>query len=300
MRRAFRVIKRYSYEWQWWSQKETADRKMEVLSTKCKTRIGFWNVRMMYKTGKLAQATSELRRYNLHVLGISERRWTGSGRESAMFQKRRWPALWGSSHHPQEMSQEVLDGVEANQQRAHKSEIERETHQHNYHPVLRTKKRQWGRQQGHLLRTASSRAGEHTTSWDEDCDGRYQCKGWKWQQELWKGHGERRMSHHEWQWREANGHVHHLWFCHWKDAYSTPRCPQADLVLPQWKRQEPDWPLDDQRDVKVITASRPSEKRSWCGKWPPPCDCYTEAEAKEDRIQSKRVTTLWCGEVAIP
>ena len=62
---------------------------MEVLSTKCKTRIGFWNVRMMYKTGKLAQATSELRRYNLHVLGISERRWTGSGRDSAMFQKRR-------------------------------------------------------------------------------------------------------------------------------------------------------------------------------------------------------------------
>ena len=62
---------------------------MEVLSTKCKTRIGFWNVRMMYKTGKLAQATSELRRYNLHVLGISERRWTDSGRDSAMFQKRR-------------------------------------------------------------------------------------------------------------------------------------------------------------------------------------------------------------------
>ena len=80
---------------------------------------------------------------------------------------------------------------------------------------------------------------------DEDCDGRSQCKGWKWQQELWKGHGERRMSHHEWQSREANGHVHHLWFCHWKDAYSTPRCPQADLVLPQWKRQEPDWPLYD-------------------------------------------------------
>ena len=53
---------------------------MEVLSAKCKTTIGFWNVRAMYETGKLAQARAEMRRYNLHVLGISERSWTGSGR----------------------------------------------------------------------------------------------------------------------------------------------------------------------------------------------------------------------------
>ena len=84
-------------------------------------------------------------------------------RDSAIFWKRRWRAPWGSSHHPQERSREVPDGVESNQQQAQKSEIERETHQHNYHPMLRTKKRQWGRQQGHLLRTASSRTGEHTT-----------------------------------------------------------------------------------------------------------------------------------------
>ena len=31
----------------------------------------------MYETGKLAQVTAEMRRYNLH---ISESRWTGSGR----------------------------------------------------------------------------------------------------------------------------------------------------------------------------------------------------------------------------
>ena len=53
---------------------------MEVLSAKCKTRIGFWNVRTIYETGKLAQATAELRCYNLHVLWIRESRWTGSGR----------------------------------------------------------------------------------------------------------------------------------------------------------------------------------------------------------------------------
>ncbi|XP_025078691.1 craniofacial development protein 2-like [Pomacea canaliculata] len=34
----------------------------------------------MYETGKLAQVTAEMRRYNLHILGVSESRWTGSGR----------------------------------------------------------------------------------------------------------------------------------------------------------------------------------------------------------------------------
>ena len=62
------------------SRKENNVRKMEVLSAKTKTRIGFWNVRTMYETGKLAQVTAEMRSYNLHILGISESRWTGSGR----------------------------------------------------------------------------------------------------------------------------------------------------------------------------------------------------------------------------
>ena len=57
------------------SRKETNDRKMEVLNTKTKTRIGFWNVRTMYETGKLAQVKAEMRRYNLRILGISESRW---------------------------------------------------------------------------------------------------------------------------------------------------------------------------------------------------------------------------------
>ena len=55
------------------SQKETTDRKMEVLSAKIKT-IGFWNVRMMYETGKLEQVTAEMRCYNLYILGISKSR----------------------------------------------------------------------------------------------------------------------------------------------------------------------------------------------------------------------------------
>ena len=52
------------------SRKETTGVKLEVMSAKTKTRIGFWNVRTMYETGKLAQVTTGMRRYNLHVLGV--------------------------------------------------------------------------------------------------------------------------------------------------------------------------------------------------------------------------------------
>ena len=34
----------------------------------------------MYETGKLGQVTAEMRRYNLHVSGVSESRWIGTGR----------------------------------------------------------------------------------------------------------------------------------------------------------------------------------------------------------------------------
>ena len=61
------------------SRKEATDRKTEVLRAKTKTRIGFWNVHTMYETGKLAQITEEMQRYKLHILGVSESRWTGSG-----------------------------------------------------------------------------------------------------------------------------------------------------------------------------------------------------------------------------
>ena len=58
----------------------TSRMREELNTTKTKIRIGHWNVRTMYETGKLAQVTSEMRRFNLHVLGVSESRWNGSGR----------------------------------------------------------------------------------------------------------------------------------------------------------------------------------------------------------------------------
>ena len=36
----------------------------------------------MYETDKLAQVTAEMRRYKLHILGVNESRWTGSGRQT--------------------------------------------------------------------------------------------------------------------------------------------------------------------------------------------------------------------------
>ena len=55
---------------------------MEVLRAKTKTRMGFWNVHTMYGTGKLAQVIAEMRRHKLHILGMSESRWTGSVRQT--------------------------------------------------------------------------------------------------------------------------------------------------------------------------------------------------------------------------
>ena len=63
------------------SQTEAASMTKEALNTaKTRVRLGFWNVRTMYDTGKLAQVVAEMKRYKLHILGISESRWTGSGK----------------------------------------------------------------------------------------------------------------------------------------------------------------------------------------------------------------------------
>ncbi len=47
---------------------------------KSTVRIGTWNVRTMYSTGKSAQVVEEMRKYKMNILGISECRWTGFGK----------------------------------------------------------------------------------------------------------------------------------------------------------------------------------------------------------------------------
>ena len=59
------------------SRKEAGQRKSPS-SAKC-LRIGSWNVRTLYKSGKLAQAAREMGRYILHICGISETLWSQSG-----------------------------------------------------------------------------------------------------------------------------------------------------------------------------------------------------------------------------
>ena len=54
--------------------------KESLLGPKAKIRIGAWNVRTMFETSKTAQVLKEMQRYNLDILGISECRWTGTGR----------------------------------------------------------------------------------------------------------------------------------------------------------------------------------------------------------------------------
>ena len=52
----------------------------KLLSRKQRTRIGTWNVRTMYGSGKVHQVASEMKRLGLAILGVSETRWTGTGK----------------------------------------------------------------------------------------------------------------------------------------------------------------------------------------------------------------------------
>ena len=61
------------------SRKEVSTPTQSLVTPKNITRIGAWNVRTMYETGKTAQVVKEMSRYRISILGISEMRWTDSG-----------------------------------------------------------------------------------------------------------------------------------------------------------------------------------------------------------------------------
>ena len=44
-------------------------------------RIASWNVRTMYEAGKSSQVSQEMKRYRLHILGVSETHWIQSGQK---------------------------------------------------------------------------------------------------------------------------------------------------------------------------------------------------------------------------
>ena len=62
------------------SHMEASSMKTSLLDTKTKLQIGAWNVRTMFDTAKTAQVINEIKSYKLHILGISESRWTSFGR----------------------------------------------------------------------------------------------------------------------------------------------------------------------------------------------------------------------------
>ena len=51
-----------------------------LLNPKSICNIGTWYVQTMYSTSKTAHVIKEMGKYKLDILGISECRWTGSGR----------------------------------------------------------------------------------------------------------------------------------------------------------------------------------------------------------------------------
>ena len=62
------------------TRKEAFDPTRSLTSPRHQLRVGLWNTRTMYETGKTAQVIKEMQRYRLNILGVSEVRWTGSGK----------------------------------------------------------------------------------------------------------------------------------------------------------------------------------------------------------------------------
>ena len=63
------------------SRKEACGRKYVFAKPKAKKRIAHWNVRTLYEDGKVEMLIREAKKYKLSVLGLSEVRWLGSGKE---------------------------------------------------------------------------------------------------------------------------------------------------------------------------------------------------------------------------
>ena len=62
------------------SRKETSRPTSSLSTPKTTLKVGCWNVRTMYQTGRAAQVANEMKRYNIDILGVSECRWTDAGK----------------------------------------------------------------------------------------------------------------------------------------------------------------------------------------------------------------------------
>ena len=55
------------------------DRHQSSVRNNESTRIGTWNVRTLYQSGKLENVTQEMARLDIHTLGVCETRWDNKG-----------------------------------------------------------------------------------------------------------------------------------------------------------------------------------------------------------------------------
>ena len=57
--------------------------KKRIFNAKSITKIGTWNIRVLYQCGIMAQVLREMQAYRLEVLGVSEMRYKGQGQFSS-------------------------------------------------------------------------------------------------------------------------------------------------------------------------------------------------------------------------
>ncbi|XP_071177545.1 craniofacial development protein 2-like [Mytilus edulis] len=62
------------------NQLEANIRREPLVHPRKQIKVGCWNVRTMYAPGKTYQVVNEMNNYGIDVLGISECRWTGTGK----------------------------------------------------------------------------------------------------------------------------------------------------------------------------------------------------------------------------
>ena len=62
------------------SREDAQELNEPLMTPRTQIRIGNWNVRTMYTAGKLGQAARVMNQMKIHIMGISECRWTGAGR----------------------------------------------------------------------------------------------------------------------------------------------------------------------------------------------------------------------------
>ena len=61
------------------TRKGTLDPRKSLATPKFQVKIATWNVSALNQVGKTVQVTTEMRKYAIDILGVSECRWTGFG-----------------------------------------------------------------------------------------------------------------------------------------------------------------------------------------------------------------------------